>query len=152
MVALSPEKPPSHLHPTPIDGRKPPEVSRDVDQLSLRRSQSCWLLRLTSGLQTPDNPSLLLILGRFAMHPRGHSSGCWVLNPLLVLGFHSQPSGLKENFPTTTEGTGAERGFQSGFWKRCGVTVGRPPGQWGQTTGVTAQGGSGDSTRGRMGS
>lgn len=123
-----------------------------MDQLSLRRSQSCWLLRLTSGLQIPDNTSLLLILGRSAVHPRGHSSGCWVLNPLLVLGFHSQPSGLKENFPTTREGTGAERGFQSGFWKGCGVTVGRPPGQWGQTTGVTAQGGSGDSARGRMGS
>ena len=152
MVPLNPEKPPSHPPPTPVDDRKPLGVSRGVNQLSLRRSQTCWHLSLTSGLQTPDNPSLFLILGHFAMYSRSQSSGCRVLNPHLVLGFHSQPSGLKENLPTMREGTGAERGFQSGFWKGCGMTVGRPPGQWSHTTGITAWGGAGNSAKGRMGS
>lgn len=69
MAPLGPEKPPSHMPPKPVDGRKPPEVSRDVDQLSFRRSLCCWHLSLTFGLQTPDNPSLLLILGALLCTP-----------------------------------------------------------------------------------
>lgn len=106
------------MPPKPVDGRKPPEVSRDVDSCPSEGASAAGILTLTFGLQTPDNPSLLLIPGALlcTQEPVQH---CWVLNPLLVLGFHSQPSGFKENLPT---GRGLElhRGFQSGFGRGVG--------------------------------